>query len=272
MLQTNTILSFLQYRLRSRHWSSFHSPYLFRLFTYCCDEKNVFPEFNEIENIRTNLIANTNHIERTDFGAGSRMETLSPERSISSIARHSLSLPFQCRFLFRLMKLVNPVAVIEFGTSLGIATSYLARGNQGSQIITVEGDPILASMAGELFIQQDIKNIRLFNSTFEDFIRMELPQIPTIDLVFLDGNHKSEPLLEYYHALKPFFNSNTIVVVDDINWSTDMRQGWIALTEMPEVTQTVDCYQFGMLFFSGDFLNKENHSIRLPLKAFSHSK
>src|SRR4030095_7441300 len=169
------------------------------------------------------------------------------------------------------MSMVKPVTAIEFGTSLGIATSYLAHGNPGSQIITVEGDPILASMAGELFLEQDIKNIRLFNSTFEDFIRMELAQISTVDFVFLDGNHKSGPLLEYYNAMKPFFNSNTIIVVDDINWSHDMRQGWSALTAMPEVTQTVDCFQFGMMFFSRDFLNRENHSIRLPLKAFRHS-
>src|SRR4030095_549875 len=232
MLQMNTLLSFLQHRIRSRKWNSFHSPYLFRLFTYCCDEKIVFPEFNEIENIRAELIHNTQHIKRTDFGAGSRMETLTPERSISSIAQHSRSLPFQCRFLFRLMRMVKPVTAIEFGTSLGIATSYLAHGNPGSQIITVEGDPILASMAGEFFLEQDIKNIRLFNSTFEDFIRMELAQISTVDFVFLDGNHKSGPLLEYYNAMKPFFNSNTIIVVDDINWSHDMRQGWFALTAM----------------------------------------
>ncbi len=268
----NSILNFLHHRLHAHRWDSFHSPYLFNLFTFCCDDRNYFPEFGIIENKRKDLIHLKDKIKRIDFGAGPAITASSSEKPLSFIASHGLSLPFQCRFLYRLMKMTKPNTIIEFGTSLGIATSYLATGSMESQVITVEGDPALASIAQKVFEEKGIKNIRLFNSTFEDFLKQELKEIKSIDFVFLDGNHKAEPLLFYYHSLQPLFNSNTIVMVDDIYWSKDMHEGWTILIEMPEVTQSVDCFQFGLLFFRPDFMNKETHLIRLPLKAFKPAK
>ena len=44
-----------------------------------------------------------------------------------------------------------------------------------------------------------------------------------------------------------------------------MSDEWKKITALPEVTQSVDCFHFGLLFFKKDFLNRENHCIRLPL-------
>jgi hypothetical protein len=88
-----------------------------------------------------------------------------------------------------------------------------------------------------------------------------------LDLIFLDGNHRSEALLQYYRSLRPYIHEHTILVIDDIHWSKDMHDGWSQLTGLPEITQSVDCYHFGLLFFRTDFINKENHLIRLPLKS-----
>ena len=88
-----------------------------------------------------------------------------------------------------------------------------------------------------------------------------------IDLVFIDGNHRRDALLEYFNKLSPYFHNDTIAVIDDIYWSADMEAGWRELINMPVVTQSVDCYQFGLLLFRNDFLQKQHHKIRLPFKA-----
>jgi hypothetical protein len=45
-----------------------------------------------------------------------------------------------------------------------------------------------------------------------------------------------------------------------------MTRGWHELINYPEVTQSVDCFHFGLIFFRNDFIGQENHKIRLPIK------
>lgn len=264
-----TILSFFNHRIHSRRWDSFHSPYLFKLFNYSCDDKIIFPEMEKIESLRKKWIHSQETIKGTDYGAGMTNGGKRHDRRISSIARQSLSLPFQCRFLYRLMTLIKPAVCVEFGTSLGITTSYLSYGVDEGKIISIEGDPIIASMAQNIFDELQIKNITSIHSTFEDFIKKDLGNLEKIDFIFLDGNHRAGPLLSYYQALRPHIKSETIIMIDDIYWSSDMNVGWKSLIEMPEVTQSVDCFQFGLLFFSPYFIAKQNHIVRLPFKSIT---
>ena len=85
----------------------------------------------------------------------------------------------------------------------------------------------------------------------------------------MDGNHRSTPLLTYYDQLKNRLHEHTILMVDDIYWSADMQLGWQKLINKKEVTQSVDCFHFGLLFFNKEFLAKENHIIRLPWKSLA---
>src|SRR5690349_1946646 len=90
---------YLRHRLNAKRWDSFHSPYLFHLFTTCCDEKINSPLFEKIERERNRLKDSEEYIERVDYGAGSVFSTSGKKQKISNIARHALSSPFQCRFL-----------------------------------------------------------------------------------------------------------------------------------------------------------------------------
>lgn len=183
--------------------------------------------------------------------------------AVSAIARSSLSRPFQCRFMSRLAAWTSSNVIVEFGTSLGISTSYLAAGAPEGIIHAVEGDPQIAAKANSLFSQLGINNIHLYVQSFEQFIEATLPQLEKVDLFFIDGNHRKESLLHYYDALKPHYHPGTIIIVDDIYWSDEMQEGWKALINKQEITQSVDCFHFGLLFFNPVFLNKENHFVFL---------
>ncbi|MDQ3018194.1 MAG: hypothetical protein M3R25_15895, partial [Bacteroidota bacterium] len=114
MVKTYTGISFLRHLLQSTGWSRFHSPYLFQLFQYCCDEKNTMPEFEMIEEKRRQLRASNDVIVRRDYGAGS-LQIRGSKQRVSSIASHALSLQFQCRFMARLAKFTTPDRVLELG-------------------------------------------------------------------------------------------------------------------------------------------------------------
>lgn len=186
--------------------------------------------------------------------------------TIGTIAKHALSWPFQCRFLSRLAAVTQPKHVIEFGTSFGVTTAYLATGAPEAVINTIEGDPVIAGHAEAFFKAHAYAAIRLHSTTFESFLQHRALSHDQVDLAFLDGHHTAAALTAYYDALKPYFHSNTIVVVDDIYWSEDMHQGWMSLCQRQEITQSVDCFHFGLLFFNPDFRNKEHHTVKLPLR------
>lgn len=264
MSRTYTASQYLTHYCRSKRWDSFHSPFLFNLFSHCCDERISHPSFKNIEWIRRDLIQSEEVIERHDFGAGTCYHQTINNVSISRIARHSLSQPFQCRFLYRLVVFLESKEIVELGTSLGISTAYLAMANSNSIVNTVEGDPEIGIIACKVFDQLSLDNIHLHSASFDEFIAYGLSVVTRIDLLFLDGHHTSEALWKYYHAMKPFMYDQTIIIVDDLYWSADMTEGWKKLIALPEVTQSVDCFHFGVLFFKQDFLNRENHRIRLP--------
>src|SRR5687768_3051123 len=106
-------LEYLRHRWRARRWDSFHSPFLFKLFSYACDDTIRFPLFDSIERCRHDLLNSAESIRRSEFGAGSRMQENQLSQSIAGIARTALSLPFQCRFMSRLAHFTSPGVVVE---------------------------------------------------------------------------------------------------------------------------------------------------------------
>ena len=267
-----TTIQFISHFLRARRWDAFHSPYLFRLFIYCCDDQRVDPVFSRIESRRKEWMDSSVVVNRKDFGAGSVLHHKQDHVHVSRIAKHSLSLPFQCRFVSRLAAFANAGHVVELGTSLGIASAYLSIGAPRARIDTVEGDPEIAAMAKELMEALNLKNVHIHISTFNEFISAYEASMRKIDVLFLDGDHRLEATLQYYYSLKPYFHPGTIVVVDDIYWSKEMTGCWKALLTLPEVTQSVDCFHFGLLFFNTDFQNKEHHIVNLPARMMSGLK
>lgn len=258
---------YIKHRQKAKRWDSFHSPFLFNLFTSCCDDQNDPLSFQEIETKRKKFLASTETIDRMDFGAGSMHVDLGHQQKISTISRHALSNRFQCRFMARLAKFMQARSIFEFGSSLGISGAYLAAGNSDAKVVTIEGDPALAMRASNMFKELGLENIQIIQSTFEKYILSQTGIVNSIDLLFLDGNHQSEALLRYYHALKHLYKEQTIIIVDDIYWSPDMHDGWTTLIGLPEVKQSVDCYHFGLLLFNPIFHQKENHIIKLPWRS-----
>lgn len=258
-------IQFLNHLVKSRRWDAFHSPYLFRLFTHCCNDTLTFPLVGAIESQRAAWKKSSEVFLRKDLGAGSVFHRKESTVKVSRIAKQALSFPFQCRFMSRLADFQQPSHILEFGTSLGIASAYLSAGAPDAIIHTVEGDPAIAHRAQQLHDQLSLKNITVHASSFNDFTTRFTSGEDEIDLLFLDGDHRLEPTLFSFQSLKSHFNDHTIVVVDDIYWSKDMQLCWQKLLGFPEVTQSVDCFHFGLLFFNPIFKDKEHHLIRLPI-------
>jgi predicted O-methyltransferase YrrM len=238
-----------------------HSPFVYELVREVLSDKRNYYAYGKIESVRAELLLDQKILPVDDFGAGSILHT-QREKKISEIAARSLSSKKFGRLLFRLANFYRARQIIELGSSLGISASYLASAGAGSRVITLEGSPAIASVAVETFKKLELNNIVLATGRFEETIGKVIPAIPKADLVFLDGNHRKKPVLEYFEHFLENISPASLVIVHDIHWSAEMEEAWAIIRNHPRVKMTIDIFSAGLIFFREEFQVKQHFTIR----------
>ncbi len=251
---------YLKYFASAKTRYQIHSPFVFDLINEVYEDDRNYYAFDKAEILREALMRNDTEIEVTDFGAGSH-NNKSPKRKISNIATNALSPPAQCAFLFRLINRYRPKTMIEIGTSLGIATLYQAFGNKNAALITLEGCPKIAGIAQRQFKKAKAQNIEVIVGNFDQTLETALKKVGTLDYIFIDGNHRKAPTIQYYEQALQYAHDDTIFVFDDIHWSEEMEAAWQEVTNRNEVTIALDFFFFGLVFLKKANAKKINEVI-----------
>lgn len=242
------IKSYFKFLFSSKNEHGVHSPFIYDLITKCFYDKNNFPEYLDLKSHRKSLLENTNTIEVTDFGAGSRIFK-SNTREVAKIAKTAGIKTKNAELLFRIINYFKPENILEIGTSLGLATSALSLGNKNAKITTLEGCPNTMHQAQAQFQKFNFKNIYCINTEFTKQLTTYNLQPITYNLIYFDGNHSKKATLDYFNLLLPTVNNETVWIFDDIHWSADMEEAWKTIKKHPQVTVTVDTFQWGIIFF-----------------------
>ncbi|WP_282111584.1 O-methyltransferase [Maribacter stanieri] len=120
-------------------------------------------------------------------------------------------------FLVDLIKKNKLKNIVEFGTSFGISTLFLAQGalETNGRIITTELIASKAEKAMENFKKAEVSNI--IDVRIGDAMQTLQNHKAPIDLLFLDGwKDLYQPL---FNMLESNFHTNTIIYVDNANMS-----------------------------------------------------
>jgi predicted O-methyltransferase YrrM len=195
------------------------------------------------------------------MGAGSRLSA-TKQRTVKQVAETAVKSPRFGQLLYRLAKNYQPQNIIELGTSLGVTTSYFATANPSATVYTIEGSNAIRQVALENFEQLQLQNIRSFEGNFDQVLPDLLQQLSFIDLAYIDGNHRFEPTVNYFHQLMPKIHNYSILVFDDIHWSAEMEQAWATIQQHPSVRCTVDLFFMGFVFFRDEFRIKQDFTVR----------
>jgi predicted O-methyltransferase YrrM len=195
-------------------------------------------------------------LDIVDFGTGGKQN-----KSIAEITRTSLKTPGYGRLFYRLAVFLKARNILELGTSLGLTSSYLASPSSGARMVSMEGSEDLAAIARENFKLLGIDNIEIVTGNIDLTLAKVVEDFSQLDLVFIDANHRSEAVLNYFEQIMVKIRSGSIVVVDDIYWSEDMEKAWKTIKQHPRVTSTIDLFQMGIVFFNED-LHKKNYKMR----------
>ena len=238
-----------------------HSPFVFDFIKNVLNDNRQFAAYSKVEKLRTSLIKNQKSLQVEDLGAGSHIST-SSQRTISSIARNAAKPSKYGQLLFRLARYYHAKNIIEAGTSLGITTSYLAQANAESSIVTLEGANEVADQALENFKALQLNNIKLVKGNFDETLPIALKEWPFVDLVFIDGNHRKDPTINYFNQVLDLVHNDTILIFDDIHWSNGMEEAWDTICTNENVTATIDLFFIGIVFFRKEIKNKQHFMIR----------
>ena len=239
-----------------------HSPFVFEFITKILGDKMVYPEYEKVETLRKQLLNDNTVLEVEDLGAGSVMD-LKSKRSISSIAKNAAKPKKFGQLLFRMVKYYEPQRILELGTSLGITTSYLSLARPDARLMTMEGAKEIADVARQNFRNLETRNIEIIEGNFDNMLSPVIIQLSSIDFAFLDGNHRKEPTESYFKELLAKINNDSILVFDDIHWSSEMEAAWETIKNHETVRCTIDLFFIGIVFFRKEFKEKQHFTIRV---------
>jgi predicted O-methyltransferase YrrM len=255
------LFRYLGFRCKVQSIYKIHSPFVYDFYINVL-QKNKKPLTDQVVktifSYRRNIFKNNNNYLSEDTGQQSRS---TGALTIGEKARR-ISQPHNGgMFLARLVHFLSPENIIELGTGAGISTIYMALANKKIPVFTIEGNPVMSQVASGVFKETSIENITLFNGLFD----YELPKILQITkstgLVFIDGDHSSTALLRYFDLISNYITEETVIVLHDIYWSTDMLNAWKHLLKNPSVSLSIDTFDFGILFFKKR-MNKEHFLLR----------
>jgi len=245
---SSQVSKYISYKLKAVSKHKVHSPFVFDLIVDVFENENSYYAFPAIELIRKKLLLKTKTITVEDMGAGSRVFK-SNQRKIKDIVKHSAKEPKYAQLLFKLVNYYQPTTILELGTSLGLTTTYMAKARKNGKIYSLEGSPEICKEAQSTFKSLLVKNVELVQGNFKDTLPETLSKIDNVDFAFFDGNHQKEPTLDYFNQCLQKSNENSVFVFDDIHWSDEMTEAWEEIKAHPEVTLTIDIFQFGIVFF-----------------------
>ncbi|HZH01748.1 MAG TPA: class I SAM-dependent methyltransferase [Flavisolibacter sp.] len=216
---------------------------------------------SSIKGIRKQLIHDKELLDIKDLGAGSRIHA-SKRRTVHQLAKTAVKSKKLGELFFRLAAYYQPRTVIELGTSLGLTTAYLATANPNATIITIEGSDAILIKAKTVFQTLGINNIDARLGNFDSVLPQVLEETGTIDMAYVDGNHRYEPTIRYFHQLLSHAHNDTILIFDDIHWSAEMEKAWKEIQQHPSVRCTVDIFYLGFVFLRDEFKVPQHFVVR----------
>lgn len=250
---------YIRYYFSAGNRHDVHSPFVYALLEEVLNNRGHQPAYEAVEALRARLLASTDVIEVTDLGAGSLMGATNA-RKIRDIVRHAAKPAKFGQLFYRLVKYLNAATVLELGTSMGLSTAYMA--TAGATVHTIEGCPNIAARAKANFDSLGLQNIHQYIGNFDTELTKVLAAIPSPDIVYIDGNHREKPTVQYFLDCLPKIKPSSVLIFDDIHWTEGMENAWATIQAHPAVTLTIDLFFIGLVFISPDFKVKQHFTLK----------
>ena len=249
-----------QFTARNTGGHGVHSPYLFEWVRMVMADKNSFYAWQQIEEVRREMLESEQVVEFVDYGSGGTSIQKSEtgcQKKICDIAKGSLAKKKYAQMLARLVNWLGcekGLTIVELGTSLGVTTAYMAAMDSRNRVITYEGCEAVAQIANENWKSLGLKNITCHVGEIN--VEKLAKELTEVDVAFIDANHTYAGTRAYFNILATKVHAKSVLVVDDIHYNEEMAKAWEEICADERVTSTMDLYQMGFVFFDKHYWKK----------------
>ncbi len=261
MINFQLLTSYIKHLIKSKTRHGVHSPFVYNLVDNVIYDFLHRADYDAIEQMRKNLLSDQRIIEVTDLGAGSHVNN-NRKKSIGNLAKNALKPKKLAQLIYRLANEFKPTNIIELGTCLGLTTAYLAKASPKARLISIEGCPNTAGIAIENLKTLGLNKAEILTGNFDAVFPDVLNDVDQLDFVFIDGNHRHKATLDYFTWCLPKVHDGSLLIFDDIYWSSGMEKAWEEIKAHPKVRVTIDLFWIGLVFFRKEQA-KEDFIIRI---------
>ncbi len=192
-------------------------------------------------------------VEIDDFGAGVPLSSggIKKNVNVGDISVQNSRSQQWLQLMFKLMRELKPVTVLELGTCIGISGMYCAAGlamNTTGTVVTVEGAKAYAALAAENFSALALTNVVQYTGRFSDLLPGILNKHRPVDFVFVDGHHDGDATVSYFEQLIPFLSASAWILFDDISWSKGMKNAWKTISRDERVSFSANLSLVGICY------------------------
>lgn len=206
--------------------------------------------FAEIDRQRAQIYARTDAFEWRIEDPVDASTLPAPVRQVVGVwAKLSSVKPHWGRLLYALVREVRPEVCLELGACFGISGLYIqaAQRHVGrGRFVTFEGSRERAEIARATYRALGFSEQTLVVGDFDRHLEPTLAALGTVDLSFVDGNHRHGPTLRYDALLRRHGRPGSVIVHDDIRWSGEMIDAWRQVSQLPGA-RAFDVFRIGMI-------------------------
>lgn len=243
-------------KIRYRKGHGVHSPFVFNLITKVIDERASFYCLRDIQSTRDAM----SRLEQTFPIAGPDKAGTARLLPAHKIVRQNAVKPKSGTLLMRIVNYFRPRTILQIGCSAGFSSLYLSAYDSGIPVVVLERDPGLSALSRLVFEMHKTRNIELREGPYTETLPGLLSGNDGVDFIYLDfGNTPATNRFAFEQCL-PFFYEKSVLVMGGIKTSGEKKKFWNEICSCPEVSVTVDVYEFGIAFFNKK-LHKRNYIV-----------
>lgn len=157
------------------------------------------------------------------------------------------------RFLFHLVRRLQPQSCLEIGTGLGVSATYQAAAlelNGTGKLITVDTmDHARAAESSFAKLGLGQRASLIIDEPGKGVARaIELGS--PFGFVLIDADHTETATIRDFDAVSPHLGAGAVVIVDDIGWNDGMQRAWEVIRHRPRVELGLGLRRFGIVAMS----------------------
>lgn len=241
------LIQFLKYFFLKEDRHSLQSPLAYKIYNdLIWHKKN--GNYPPIEKLRKELLKNESILTINDLGAGSQ-KLKKAKRKVKDIVKYSNS-GKKYNLLYQYFLSITPAKIcLELGTGVGLNAAYLSLATKG-KLFTIEGDLGIYEVAASHL--NTMENVIPLYGNIDSILPVLIKENPLIDYILIDANHTYQATVDYFNMLISSIGEDSIIIIGDIYWSSEMTKAWKEIYVNPRVRLSFDFYECGVLFFKSN--------------------